>query len=540
MPWWVFALLALVALVVYVPALNGPFVFDDLTLQPLQDDRAEGLAFYANGIRPLYYISLWVDHSLYGQNTLPYHFTNLLLHLLNAWLVLAILRRVTALGGVGEGQRKWLSIFGAAVFSLHPLNTEAVSYIASRSEVLSVAFGFGSYLLFLRWREEGVGWGQSLVVLALLALAVASKEHTVALAGVMLLTDFVFGGLGTARRNFRLYLLLFVFAIGAVAMVFQKIAGTGTAGLSVAGVTPLTYFLTQCKVVWHYLRMFVLPFGQNLDHAYPVVTSVADPVALLGLAVLCATAAAAFVRRHAAPLAAFGWLAFLLLLAPTSSFVPIADAFVERRLYLAMPALLLVVIQFVKERVPRAALAVPVVIFAGLTMQRNTLYADPTAMWASSVKNNPSNVRAMFQLANELYHQGSCAESADLYAKAEPLAKIRETATYNNWGLALDCAGRPDEAVGVLHKADGLPRDYLAYSSIGMVEGKRGRYAEALAAIETAIERNPAFDMAFVYRGNVYLAQGNREEAIKSFRRALELNPNNPAAPQGLMQAGAQ
>lgn len=540
LPWWVFALLAFAALLVYSPALNGPFVFDDLSLQPLQDHRPEGPAFYAKGIRPLYYISLWVDHAIFGDNTLPSHLINLLLHLLNAWLAFLILRRLIRLGGIAEAQINRLALFGAAVFLLHPLNTEAVAYIASRSEVLSIAFGFAAYALFLRWRADGLGWKQVGVMLLLLACAVASKEHTVAFVPVMLLTDLFFGGRAAAQRNLKLYLPLLLFAIAASAMVLEKVTLDSSVGFSVRDVTPVTYFLTQCKVVWHYLRMFVLPVGQNIDHGYPAVASPADPLALLGLALLAAGIAAAIAKRRAVPLAAFGWLSFLALLSPTSSFIPVADALVERRLYLAMPALLLVVVQFVAPRVPRAALAVAVLICAGLTMHRNGVYADPLALWTSSLANNPSNARAMFQLAHTHYLQGACPESAALYAKAEPLAKYRETPNYINWGLALDCAGRPDEAVAVFRKAGDLPDAYLAFANIGMVEGKRGRYAEALQAIATSLQRNSSFDMAWVYRGNVFLAQGNREEAIRSFRRALELNPNNAVAPRALLQAGAR
>jgi protein O-mannosyl-transferase len=527
LPLWAAAAALAVALIVYLPALNGPFVFDDLTLPVLQEDNQATYTGAFGGVRPLYYISLLAQYKWHGLEPFPFHFANWLLHVVNALLLFSILRGYTRLGGFPAPHDLIAAAFGAGVFLLHPLNTEAVSYIASRSEVLSVLFAFLSWRLFLHARQPRLSWLAAAGVLVLLALGLAVKEHVIALIAVFFLTDLLFGGV---RANLRFYVPLGVFGAGAAALLLTR-AGNVTAGLGVEGATPFTYLVTQGAVIWRYLQLTVAPFGQSVDHAVPIAAGV---FGFAGLAALLAVAV--FLWRKGHRLAFFGWVCFLLCLAPTSSLVPIADAMVERRMYLAMPGLALLAAPWIRNVKPWM-LAVILVILAGFTWQRNEKWASTEALWRDALAGNPGNARAHFQLGYALYLDGRCGEAAGHYALADKHGGP-ELGLNQNWALALDCDARPDEALAILERESEM--SHLRWATAGMIEGKRGRVPEALAALDRAIAISPGFAMSWVYRGNVLENAGRREEALAAYRRALEFEPGNQAARQALAAAKAR
>lgn len=524
LPWWVFAVALAAALIIYMPALKGPFVFDDLTLPVLQPGPSAAWTSYLGGVRPLYYLSLLTQYKLHGPDPLPFHLANWVLHALNALLLFGIIRRYTALGALAPSQGLAASTFGAGLFLLHPVQSEAVSYIASHSEVLSVFFAFLAWRLFLDRRHPQLSLAPAAAIVVLLALGLAVKEHVIALIAILLLTDILFGGW---RANLRFYLPLGLFGVAATAYLLSRITNT-TAGLGVEGATPVTYLITQGTVIWRYLQLVIIPVGQSVDHALPVSASLTGFAGWAGLA-----AVTVWLWRKASRLALFGWLAFLLLLAPTSSFVPIADVMAERRVYLAMPGLTLLAAPWVRRAQPWM-LAGVLLALALVTWNRNEMWASSEALWRNAVAGNPANSRAQFQLAHALYLDGRCAESIEHYVLAERHGGA-ENALYIDWALALDCAGRPDEALAMLERA--RETSHLRWSTAGMIEGKRGRSAEALAALDRAIEMRGDFAMSWVYRGNVLVGLGRNREAAESFRRALQLDPENAAAQQGLAAA---
>lgn len=521
LPWWLVPAALLGALLVYLPALRGPFVFDDLTLPVLQPGFSAPLASFFHGVRPLYYLSLYAQHQLFGDNPLPFHLVNWLLHAANSLLLLGILRRYCRLGGLPLREELAASAFGAGIFLLHPLNTEAVSYIASHSECLSVCFAFLAWRLFLDHREPRLSLPAALATLALLALALGVKEHVLALAAVFLLTDLIFGGW---RANLRFYAPLALLGVAGAALILSRI-NNATAGFGVAGVTPLGYLVTQGEVLWRYLQLAVLPLGQSVDHGVAVSIR---PLGFAGLAALALVTV--LLWRKAPRLALFGWLAFLLLLAPTSSFIPIADAMAERRVYLAMPGLALLAAPWLR-RLPLAALAGILLLFSLAALQRNQQWASAELLWRDAVAGNPANSRAHFQLAHALYLGGNCAQSLPHYAAAERHGGA-EDALYIDWALAADCASQSDEALRLLARAS--ETNHLRWATAGMVDGKRGRHATALASLDRALALNPNFAMTWVYRGNVLLGLNQPQDAETSFRKALALEPANPAARQGL------
>jgi tetratricopeptide (TPR) repeat protein len=186
------------------------------------------------------------------------------------------------------------------------------------------------------------------------------------------------------------------------------------------------------------------------------------------------------------------------------------------------------------------ALAGVMAVLAGLTWSRNQDYTSAEQMWRASVEANPRNSRAHFQLAHAMYAQGACAESAAQYAEAHKLGQTGSDLLVD-WALALDCAGQAGEAESKLREAVAAgKRSYHARSTLGMVLAKQGKLEASLEELNEAIRINGRFDMTWAYRGNVLFMLGRRDEAASDFRRALELNPENPVAQKGLAAALAR
>jgi tetratricopeptide (TPR) repeat protein len=222
---------------------------------------------------------------------------------------------------------------------------------------------------------------------------------------------------------------------------------------------------------------------------------------------------------------------YVLLMAPTSSFVPIADPVAERRLYLPTIGMLLVAIAALQHiRVDRrklaAALGGIVLVLAFLTYQRNQLWASDIAIWEDAARKSPGKQRVHFQLAHTYYTNGRCSDAIAQYAEAARVQKP-DYGLLVDWGLAYDCADQPDRAVAKLREAAALDPTAHVYSQIGMVYAKRSRWQEALDALAQAEKLDASYDMIYDDRGGIRAKTNDLAGAAADYRHALALNPSN-------------
>jgi protein O-mannosyl-transferase len=232
------------------------------------------------------------------------------------------------------------------------------------------------------------------------------------------------------------------------------------------------------------------------------------------------------------------------LIAPTSSFVPIRDPFAERRLYLPFIGLLFITVEFVRrwktsKNTLIAVLAVVLVAEAAATYQRNQVWASPIAMWTDSVAKSPNKWRPRFQLAFAHYLAGHYPEAIEHYDKAAQIQPPNFDMLVD-WAQAYSEVGRLSDAIAKLREAAALEKNAHVYSQIGMMYGKMGQYPQALDALATSIQLDPNFfgGIAYVYRGDVFSAQGNKLQAAEEYRHALAIDPNNSAAREKLTRLG--
>jgi len=555
---WPYAVGLLVALFVvfdvYWPAINGQFLLDDTYLPYMLPEYARvSLIGWLKGLRPLLMFSYWLNFQYAEparagmQDTFSYHFVNVVLHFFNGILVFLATRKVMSWAAVEKWLSVVLAIFAAGLFLLHPLQTESVSYVASRSETLSVFFVLATLVVFLYRNSDAVGFGRTVAILALFGAAVLTKEHTAVIPVLLLLTDYYWNpgfSIAGIRRNWRLYIPIVVLGALAFALVARVLSGAPTAGFGVKEFTWYQYFFTECRVIWDYLWMFLLPIGQNLDPDFPISRSITDHGAIIAILGLLVVTIAAWVYRRRFPLASYGWFVFLILIAPTSSFVPIRDPFAERRLYLPFIGLLFITVEFLRRwKISRNALvgvlSLVLVAEAAATYQRNQVWGTAIDMWSDTVAKSPNKRRPRFQLALAYYQAGHYPEAIEHFEKTAQL----EPPNFDllvDLGLAYDGVGKPADAIAKLRQAAALEKSAHVYSQIGMVYGKMGQYPQALDALATAIQLDPNFmgGVSYVYRGDVFSVQGNKLQAAEEYRHALAIDPNNSVAREKLARLG--
>ncbi len=537
-----------VAFEVYGPAIYGPFLFDDRYLPFFVPGFAGApLKAWIAGVRPLLMFTFWLNFQIGQTEPYWYHVFNVVFHLGNAVLIWLIVERILEWAGVDRGKRRILGLFSGALFLVHPIQTESVAYVASRSENLSVLLFNAALALFVYRRQLAVGWGLAAGILILFLSACVTKEHAAVLPVLLLLTDYYWNPgftLEGIRRNWKLYMPMAAGGALAAISVWRLLATAPTAGFGMKDLTWYEYFFSQCRAIWVYVRMFVFPYGQNVDHQFAISRGIFDNGSAIGLVALVAVTVVAWIYRRRFPLASYGWFAFIILLAPTSSFVPIRDLLVERRLYLPFIGLLLICCEglrrvSVSRTAMAAALGCVVVVFAVAAYSRNEVWSDPVALWKDTAAKSPAKSRPAFQLAYAYYADGRCVESAAEYEKASHLEKP-DYSLFVDWALAYDCAQKPDAALEKLRQAVALEKTAHAYATMAKVYAQQKRLPEALEALDQAGKLDPNFELTYVYRGNVYLLLNNFAGAATQFQQALALNPNDLAAKNGLDMAQRQ
>ena len=576
------ALVVLAVLASYCRSLDAPFVFDDVptivgnpTIRELSHAMAPPSAsgLTVSG-RPVVNVSLALNYAVGGLHPWGYHAVNLVIHALAALVLFGIVRRTLQLsscrGRFGAAALP-LALTTSAVWAVHPLQTAAVTYTVQRSESLMGLFylltlyGFirsivsqslidlraerlseeknRSHPLFHLLRERAPAlWFAFTVGVCLLGMA--TKEVMVSAPLIVFLYDrtLVAGSFRAAWRQRG----PFYTALGATSLVLAWLmAGTsgrgGTAGFGL-GVTWWQYAFTQCGAVAHYLRLAVWPSPLVFDYGGTVLTKDLTEVWPQALA-LVALGAGTLVALWRRPAIGFLGSWFFAILAPTSSFVPVADTMFEHRMYLPLAAVVVaagLALHAVGGRrglFMGAALAVGL---GGLTLQRNEDYRSELALWRDTVAKRPGSVRAHYTLGTVLFALGRADEAIGEYESALRL-KPGSAEAHNNLGNALTRLGRAAEAVPHYEAALRLaPQSADAHNNFGNALLRLGRLSEARTHYETALRLHPDFADAHNNLGNVLAQLGEFASAAGHYEAALQARPDLADAQANLGNVFAQ
>jgi hypothetical protein len=352
-----FCLIAALILLAYSNAFTSSFHFDDspainenVYIKTASMENIRGIIL---GSRPVVYLTIFLNYQLNGLNVVGWHIFNIGLHIATSFLVyLFLLRTMNMAAAIGteEGKAKGMALFGALIFGVHPIQTESVTYIISRSEMLATFFYLGAIILFSWGAQTGrkrYYWGAFISSV----LAMGSKEWAVTLPAIILLYDYLI----ISKRNIRAVLarwpvyLLIALSCLVVFRTLNLFAAGSSVGFNMSApssaasgpgarkaLTGWAYFMTSCNVIWTYIRLLFLPIGQNIDYDYPIAQSLLEfptAVSFLGHVAVIAGAFWLYWKKKWV-LVPFGVAWFYITLSPVQSIVPVSDVIFEHRLYL--------------------------------------------------------------------------------------------------------------------------------------------------------------------------------------------------------------
>ena len=559
------ACILLAGLLAYSNSMSGVFIFDD-AIQIENNVYVRQLwpsvYFSHPGPRSLGMYTFAINYVLHGLDVWGYHAVNLAIHLTAALLLFGIVRRtlrrdglVQRYGDVANG----IALAVALLWVVHPLQTQAVTYIVQRLESLMGLFYLGSLYCLIRAVESSrsVPW----YVASVLCVGVGAgiKEVIVTAPFIMLWYDRAFVSSSwreLLRRRWAYYLAYLLAALPFLPRIL-RLAFHSSAGamIGVGSDAPgvWEYLRSQPGVILHYLRLCICPIGQCLDYEWPVATGfwrIVPPglaiLGLLGLTIWC-------VFRHKEWSFLGGW--FFLILAPTSSFVPFIDLAYEHRMYLPSIAVIAALaiggyelIQTLASRYRNAQqtvlwssvfLLLLTVVLGSLTLARNRLYHSEAAIWQDAVQKSPNNWRAHFNLSTSLPHTDYARREKHLRMSIE-LAPQYSSPAWVNLGILLKDTRRLSESLEAFERATELsPDDPNVYANEGPTWVALGQVDRAMECYEKALALEPTHALANGNLGYALIEMGRYDDAILRLQQAIRAAPGFRDARNNLGKAYA-
>ncbi|HDL65288.1 MAG TPA: tetratricopeptide repeat protein [Proteobacteria bacterium] len=545
---FIFLLLIIcIGIVVYLPAFqasfhldDGPSIRDNTVIRHLNPEAI----FNFWPTRFFTYLSLAVTFRYAGLDPFLYHLGNFAIHLFNALVVFFLLRRIVGKYGMLP------PLIGALIFLVHPLQTQAATYIIQRATSLAAGFYLLSILFYLKcfqvkknsFESESTSTGRfgylsvAYYILSLLSAlcAMLTKEFTITLPGALILVEVLVlrdRRVKSSKKFFRLLpFIILLLIIPALTMIYSENPHYNDSGqvewLKEAGVideaapghgeSPRVYLLTQPRVFITYLRLLVLPIKQQVDYDYPKLFSLFNPAVIFPLLVIFSfVILACFYRENNLSIIAFGIFWFILTLLPESSIIPIIDVIVEHRLYLPLFGAVVVFTYFygslARFRRTRFILGVAVVFLLGwLTYQRNLVWRDPVSLWEDNVAKAPGRARIHGNLGKAYLDQGRYERAADEFKR---LIEIDPTfaGAYNNLAVIyIDHIKDYRLARKYIEASLALFPDYPAgYLNLGVIDLNNRKLRSAIKNFEKALELDPKSLLAYYNLGACYINLGD-------------------------------
>jgi Flp pilus assembly protein TadD len=502
--------------------------------------------------QPLALVSIMLDfldpaatHSL-----LPFHRTTLLLHLLNVALVAALLHALF---------RNWLTAgLLALLYGVHPLNADAVLWIAERKTVLSTAFALSSLLCYVAHARHGevsgrADWKRYTASLLLYGCALLAKPTAVPVVALLFVLDhWPLARLGRKTLLEKVPFVVLAVAAGLIALISQVQSGQGGA----MEYTKLQYLpLTVAYGVGFYLLKIVRPVNLVSDYPYPHPLGLSNPE-VLGCTLLALGAVGAIalsLRRTRAWLT--GGLFFLLAVLPTLGLIRFTLSLATNRsMYLPMVGLLVPLqweltrlwrggFKLAKASASRALLACVGATLAlasiSATRRYESHWQDSMTLLRYYLSVQPNDYRLHTRMGNEWIQRGDHRAAIVEFREAIRL-NPSWTENHLNLGRALLTIGEAATAAEAFATAlSQTPEDWRAHMLMGMAREHQGDLEAALAEYQTASRIAPTSAAPHFHIAGVRGRQGNLADAVAEYRETLRLEPRYVEAQRMLELLGA-
>ena len=561
-------------LIIYLPALSssfqlddGPSIRDNAAIRHL--DLIEIWKFWPT--RFFTYLSLALNFRFSGLNPLPYHLTNVVIHMVNSFVVYLLLRRLLRRGD-------FVPALGALLFLCHPLQTQAATYVIQRATSLAAGFYLLSLLFYLDsmqveknnedspllQRHSG-RWLSYLFSIFFCVCAMLTKEFAVSLPFVLLLLEFILPERKRISRTRRVTRLLpFLIALLVIPLLVGHYRGNSYYNdsgqlqwLQEAGAvnrlspspgqvrSPRTYLLTQSRVLLTYLRLLAFPARQRLEYDYPVFFFFFQKQVIAGLLIMILILLSSFLLLQKKKTSeAFGLFFVFITLLPESSIIPIRDVAVEHRLYLPLFGAVLAYVSLAGRRRAWVISTVLIIaLFSLLTFRRNLIWHDPVTLWEDNVVKAEGKARlhgnlgkAYLDIAQRYRRHGKKEKASPYFDKAR--AEFKEvirldptfTSAYNNLAvICIDQKKNYDEAIRYLRASLKMFPDYPAgYLNLGVIQLNSHQLAPAIRNFRKVLQLDPKNLLAHYNLAACYLNLEQPKKAETYLRRGLDYWPREP------------
>ena len=532
-----YVVLTILVCLAYGNTLQHSFHFDDIP-SILEKPWIRGLDkipdfIFSYSQRPLVILSFNINYAISGFKEWSYHFFNITFHFLVVFLVYRlgklIVSHISQKTSSVVNTSDQIPLLSAAIFAIHPLNTQAVTYISSRSSIMATMFYLIAIILFskglYKTKEKEIKTNYAFVMSAVIFFGIGflCKLIIISLPAILFAYHYYF----ISDQNIKTWvkrqgkLILGVGGLLVLIFLYKKIYGGGLLRASIVDVTAWDYFRTQIGVIpFEYFRKMMFPFNLTIDPGFQVVQHWRSPTAIGGIIILgiffIVWVKLSEVKKQSKKYGpeAFGLIWILITLSPTSSFIPLLDMAAEHRTYLplvgfsiAMASILIRLKNFIQKSMEvdklnmwnyKKMLRVPVILilltlasFLIGTRERNKVWKDEVSLWADAKQKAPLLIRP-----------------------------------YNNLGEAYDKLGNYDLAIIEFEAALRLnPNYFFALSNLGNVYGKKKEYAQAISYIKQALQQKPDYAPGHYNLAKALHMTGNPEKAMLSYRSAIKHNP---------------
>ena len=545
-------IIAAVSFIAYCNTLSGEFIWDDrklildnyyikdwgnLSTNVTSDffftSREEGKIGY---YRPVIILSYMINYSLFKIDPLGYHITNILFHLLNG--ILIYLLAVHLLGSVR------ISLLASLLFSVHPVHTESVSWIAGRTDVIACTFFLTSLYLYIKFTEKK---RLSLYILSLLSfiLSLFSKEMAVTLPLILIIYDYYYTAEGSSEKFFkRLRLWLPFFAIIPIFLFIKyAILNISMGNPHVASFGKFFTMVTFGKAFIYYLKKLLWPFLLNAYVVLPFTTNIFSPAVLLTLTIFIFSLYFILKWGHQFKGLSFILAFFWTTLIPVSNFIPISAPTdmgfptCERFLYIPSVGFSLICALALESLIKRLASKTYYKVLYALsllsilscyflaTLIRNEDWKEELHFYKKTSQSSP----LAYIIHNNL---GNAYVDKKMYAEAKrKFQYILELEpdfyfTHLNLGVVYYHEGKLDEAIKKYHVALRLKPEFAEpHNNLATIYIERGLYEQAWEECLKALEYKPTMGEAHNNLGTLYEIDGSLQKAIEEYRKTIKMKP---------------
>ena len=501
-------IIIILSLAVYGNSLYGKFLWDDKILiednayvkdfnnipkifsENIGGGAAREIGFY----RPFSIVTYTIDYSLWGLNVVGYHLSNIILHIL---VTLSIYWLVNILFN-----DKFLSLLTAALFAVHPIHTEAISYISGRTDPLAALFMLLCFIFYIKYLNSK-GIAKCAIVLLSYILALLSRENSLILPILLLLYHFAFKKKFNIKDFFPVLVITFIYILLRLAALKHVLPQLSHPPL-------VQRILGFFDAITNYLRLLLLPLNLHMTYEYKLFSFV-HPTVMLGAIISFSLLTYAFIKRKSDTLIPFSVFWFFIALLPVSNIYPLNAYMAEHWLYLPSIGFFLILAKGLNPaykskgfQVILTAFIISILVFYSfLTVKQNNYWREPIAFYKRTLIYVPHSLRV-----------------------------------YNNLGTAYANIGKYKEAVESFKKALEInPKDAHVHFNLGNAYKAIGEHEKAIVSYKKALELSSSDISTYCNLGNTYIAIGQYEEAISSYQKAIEINPKFATAHYNLAMA---